>query len=149
MGMNAASGIFSLKDICSAITASAPHSTASILWGVITALWPWRWLLIVMGIICWVVFEITTRNGTVHYNSENGFSPSFNRFVGAGTYVGFQALVYLLLELIFGEGIYCIGWPFALHVIVFGSTGLFLHAIGFWPYLVEPGTRRKYRRKRR
>lgn len=142
------SGLFSLKDMCSAATASIPHSIAGILWSIITMLWSWYWVLIVVGLIGWIVFEIVTRNGTMHYNSENGFSPPFNRFVGAGTYLGFQTLIYLLLKLIFGDGVYCMGWPLVLHLAVFGTTGLFLYGIGFWPYLVEPGTRRKYRRKR-
>ena len=140
--------MLSVKDMCSSLTASIPHSIAGILWTIVTTLWPWYWLVITVSLTVWIAYEIATRHGTAHYNSENGFSPAFNKFVGSGTYLGLQTLVYLLLKLIFGDVIYCMEWPLALHLVVFGLTGLFLHLIGFWPYLVEPGGWRRKKRKR-
>ena len=140
--------IISIKEICSLVTASVPHSLAGVLWAAITSLWPGYCILIGIAVAAWIAFEIATRHGNVHYNSENRFSPTFNRFVGAGTYLGLQALTYLMLQLLFGDPVYCLGWPYVLHVIVFASTGLLLHAIGFWPYLVEPGGRRRWRQRK-
>ena len=143
------SEILSLKNICSLVSASIPHTMAGILWKIVTTLWPWYWLLIGVSLVVWIAFEITTRYGTAHYNSENGFSPTFNRFVGSGTYLGLQTGAYFLLKLIFGDGIYCLSWPYALHLVVFASTGLLLNLIGFWPYLIEPGGRSKRRWKKK
>lgn len=137
---------FSLSDFCSAITASSSTSGSAFAWKIITSLWPWHWLWISLALILWIIFEIKTRNGTAHYNSENGFSPTFNRFVGSGTYLGLQTLLFLIFKLIFGEGAYCMTWPHAVHAIVFMSTGLLLHLSGFWPYLKEPRRKRRFRR---
>ena len=126
-------------DLLSPIT----KSLASWLWTFIQALWPWHWLWILVVLIGWVVFEILTRNGAAHYNSENGFSPTFNRFVGSGTYLGVQAFLLLLLPKILGAAAYCFPTPYIIHSILFLSTGLLLHLTGFWPYLKEPGGRRR------
>jgi hypothetical protein len=126
---------------------SSPALTANaFLWKIIVFLWPWYWFVIVVILIVWVIWEIQTRNGTAHYNSRNGFSPTFNRFVGSGSYFGIQALLYLLFNKLFGEMVYCYIWPFPVHAVVFISTGLMLHISGFWPYLKEPGSRRWYKK---
>jgi hypothetical protein len=135
-----------IKDICSLVTFSFTQSIHYYFWIIITALWPWYWLLIFAILFLWIVFEIYTRNGEVHYNSANGFSPVFNSFVGSGTYLGLQALLYLLFSLIFGDTIYCLIWPYAVHLILFLSTGLILHKIGFWPELRGP---KEWRGKRK
>lgn len=139
--------MLSIADICSAISASPSSSPSGFLWAIIVSLWPWYWLWISLLIIAWVTFEIQTRNGTVHYNSKNGFSPSFNRFVGSGTYLGLQTLLYLLFKLILGEAVYCMVWPWMVHALVFLSTGLLLHLAGFWPYLKEPGKKRRSKKR--
>lgn len=141
-------GIFSIKDMCS-IAQTASQSAWGTLWTVITNLWPWYWLFIVVALVGWIVFEIATRNGTAHYNSENGFSPPFNSFVGAGAYFGLQAVLFVIFHLIFGDLAYCMTWPYAVHATVFLSVGLILHLSGFWPYLREPGRSRKKYQKRK
>lgn len=134
---------FSVKNFCSATGAHIPESVSGLLWTVITTLWPWYWLAIVLLVTGWIFFEIKTRNGTAHYNSKNGFSPPFNSFVGSGTYLGFQGLVYLFLTLVFGDAAYCIPWSYALHILVFAGTAHFLNAIGFWPEIRIGGSRRR------
>jgi hypothetical protein len=144
--------IFSAGDVCSMISVSAVSSVSAFLWQVILFLWSWHWIPIFLALTAWVIWEIITRNGTVHYNSDNGFSPSFNRFVGSGTYLGFQTIVFLIFKLVIGNTAYCLVLPYFIHLIVFISTGLFLHLIGFWPYLWEPRRRhynKGYYRRRR
>lgn len=147
--------MFSVGDVCSIISVSAVSSISAFLWQVIVFLWPWHWIPIFLAIATWVIWEIITRNGNAHHNSDNGFSPTFNRFVGSGTYLGFQTLVFLVFRLFFGDIAYCLILPYVVHVLVFVSTGLLLHLSGFWPYLKEPGTgkrysgRKRYRRRRR
>jgi hypothetical protein len=144
----APSDILSTKDLCSLFGQPMVRSVAGLLWSVITALWPWYWFLIVIALTGWITFEIKTRYGTAHYNSENGFSPAFNRFIGSGTYLGLQSFLFAVFHLIFGDAAYCMTWPYAVHAIVFLSTGLLLHLSGFWPYLKESGGgRRKWRRR--
>lgn len=139
---------FSIGNICSALSDSAVSSFSAMIWKIIVYLWPWKWLAIVVLISVWILFEIKTRFGTFHYNSENGFSPSFNRFVGSGSYLGLQTLLFVVLKLIFGNIVYCFSWSYALHVLVFVSTGILLNVSGFWPYLKEPGHRRKRKYRR-
>ncbi len=132
--------------MCSASTAKVVATTHQFLWKLIVTFWPWQWFLIVTTITVWTIIEILTRNGTFHYNSENGFSPSFNRFVGTGTYAGFQGLFYLLLTTIFGGWIYCFIFPIVLHIIIFRLTGIFLNKIGFWTRVESPKRKPRWRR---
>lgn len=142
--------IFSIEGVCTAIGSRIPESISAMLWNVITTLWPWYWLVIVLALGVWIFYEIKTRNGTAHYNSKNGFSPPFNSFVGSGTYLGLQGLVYLLMTFILGDVAYCVPWTYALHVAAFLGTGHLLNAIGFWPEVrVGSPRRRWYPRKRR
>jgi hypothetical protein len=139
-----------LKDVCSVLTMSVPNSLASWMWKFIADLWPWCWSAIIICLCIWVVVELVTRDGSAHYNSQNGFSPTFNRFIGSGVFLFFQWLSYFLLHLIMGDGVYCLWWPYALHLFVFGFTGIFLFTIGFWSYLRLPSlTRRKNNRRSR
>jgi len=139
--------MFSVGDICSIVSIPFASSASSFLWQIIYTLWPWYWLVILIFLFIWIAWEILTRNGTFHYNSKNGFSPSFNRFVGSGTYTGLQALLLLSFEKLFGDSVYCMVWPYEIHLVVFISSGLLLHLSGFWPYLWEPSGRR-YHKKR-
>lgn len=118
------------------------------LWYVITTLWPWHWLWISAALLAWVIFEILTRNGSAHYNSDNGFSPIFNSFVGSGTYLGLQSATLLLIEKINGAKVYCMVWPYELHFAIFVSAGLLLYLSGFWTYLEWFGVKKKKRRKK-
>lgn len=72
--------------------------------------------------------------GTHSYNSENGFTPTFNSFIGASTYFWLQTIIYFLLKTFFSEAVYCMKWPYGLHIAVFLSTGFILHVTGVWPY---------------
>jgi len=145
--------MFTTGDICQTMLIPVASSISSFIRRIILLLWPWHWLWIILALIIWVVWEIATKNGTAHYNSKNGFSPGFNSFVGSGTFTGFQAILLLLFEKIFGESVYCMGWPYAVHFAVFASTGLFLYVVGFWPELRifknKKSGHRKWRRWRR
>jgi hypothetical protein len=134
--------------LCQIVQPTAASLEAQ-LWKGITFLWPWYWVLILLVLGMWIAFEIVNRFGTAHYNSENGFSPTFNRFVGSGSYLFVHAVLLLCLSKLFGSGVYCGPTPYALHVFAFGVVGLTLHLSGFWPYLLEPGVRRYHRKRRR
>lgn len=116
------------------VSISNSHSSAGLFWEVITTLWSSHWLSISIFLIVFILYEIVTRNGNVHYNSKNGFSPTFNRVIGSGTYLLFQGILYACLHFIFGDSIYQHPWPYFLHLLVFGFTGFSLRRIGFWVY---------------
>lgn len=139
---------FPFKDLCSLLLQPSERSVANLLWTIISGLWPWFWFWIVVALTAWVAYEIKTRYGTAHYNSENGFSPAFNRFIGSGTYMGLQTLLFGVFHLIFGDAAYCMAWPYAVHAIAFLVTGGLLHLSGFWPYFKGPGgSGRRWRRR--
>ncbi len=138
--------MLSIGDTCSILFIPLASSASSFVWQIIYFLWSWNGLWILIGLVGWVVFELATRNGKFHYNSENGFSPAFNIFVGSGLYWGIQSLLLILLEKLFGQSVYCFVWPYPVHLIIFASTGILLHVTGFWPYLKEPGAKRSYKR---
>ena len=129
--------------MCSIISISTVSSFSVFIWKIIVLLWPWYWFVIFLCLATWMTWEIITRNGSAHYNSANGFSPGFNRFVGSGTYMLLQSLLFLLFKIFFGESVYCMIWPYPVHLVLFLSTGLLLHLSGFWPYLKEPGYHRR------
>lgn len=108
-------------------------STYSFLWSIVIQFGLWKDILVVIFVIAWIAWEIGTKNKHKR-NSENGFTASFNRFIGASGYFWFQALIYFGLKLIFTDAIYCFKWPYALHSIIFLLNGFILHIIGFWPY---------------
>jgi len=137
-----AAHVISVADICSVVLEPAARSVAATEWVIVTTLWPWYWLLICVALAFVVAFEIATRHGSFHYNSENGFSPAFNRFVGSGTNLGLQSLLIGIFHWLFGDIVYCLKWPYVVHGFVFLATGLALHLSGFWPYLWEPRKRR-------
>lgn len=120
--------------ICKLLFESPPKSGVGQIWFFITNLWSQYWIGITTGLLLWVIFEIFTRNGRCHYNSQNGFSPLFNRFVGSGTYLLFQTGTIYLLVTFFSSGIYCTPWPYVIHLIIFMLTGFFLRVIKFWVY---------------
>lgn len=118
------------------------------MWTGITTLGFWWSLLIVIGLIGWVAFEIATRNGNAHYNSDNGFSPLFNIFVGSALNFAIQEGLGLALTKMFGDAIYCVEWPYILHFAVFVATGLLLRFSGFWVYLRILGEKPRKRGRR-
>lgn len=103
-------------------------------WFLVKGLWLPYWPLILLLLAVIIVYEIITRFGSSHYNSANGFSPGFNRLVGSGAYILFQAITYFVLHLFIGDWIYCYLWSYAIHLVAFGLTGWFLRAVGFWVY---------------
>ena len=109
-------------------------SGAGFLWTIVTATWSQYWPYILGFFTIWVIYEVITRNGQMHYNSENGFSPTFNRVVGSGVYLLLQAIVYGCIHFFFGESAYTEPWAYMIHLVVFGSTKLLLLAVGFWVY---------------
>ncbi|MBP9802384.1 hypothetical protein KBC40_02235 [Patescibacteria group bacterium] len=135
------------SDICQAIVIPMSSSASAFVWQIVLFLWPWNWIWITCIILIWVVFEILTRNGEIHYNSKNGFSPAFNIFIGSGVFAIFQAITFLIFQLFFGGIVYCLPWPYALHLIIFASTSLFLHKIRFWPEIRIFKRRKKYFRR--
>ncbi len=141
--------MLSIGDTCSMLLIPLSSSVSSFVWQIIYFLWSWNGLWILVGLVIWTVVELFTRNGKFHYNSENGFSPAFNIFVGSGLYWGMQSLLLVLLEKLFGESVYCFVWPYPVHLIIFASTGILLHVTGFWPYLKEPGVERSHKRGKR
>lgn len=126
--------IFSITQFCQQIFASEPASPAGRFWSAVTTFWGAYWLYILIGLTLWVIFELVTRHGGVHYNSSNGFSPTFNRFVGSGVYLLFDALVIFILIKIFGQMVYCNPWTYPIHAINFGLTWLLLWLTGFWDH---------------
>jgi membrane-associated protease RseP (regulator of RpoE activity) len=85
-----------------------------------------------------VTFEIATRNGKIHYNSKNGFSPTLNIFVGSGVNLLIQTLTYGILKLIFGDAAYCYPISYFVHLFAFLATAGTLIGIGFWVYWKRP-----------
>jgi hypothetical protein len=127
-----------MPELLGQIVGATAKSTAGFFWELITTFWSAHWLLISLILVGWLVFEIATRNGGAHYNSRNGFSPSFNKFVGSGTYLLLQAIVYACLRFFFGDTVYTHLWPYGLHLLAFISAGLLLNLTGFWVYWKLP-----------
>ena len=123
-----------LPTFCQQLFGSTAKSPAALFWSFVHSLWPWGWPLVLIGLTLWVVYEILTRGSGVHYDSANGFSPTFNRVVGSGVYLLFQAITYFFLRTIFGDGVYCTPLPYIIHSVIFGLTWLSLYAVGFWVY---------------
>ena len=117
---------------------SIPQSIAGGFWFIITTVWNAYWPFILVGLTLWTIWELITRNGGLHYNSDNGFSPTYNRFVGSGMYLLFQTGTYVLLTKLFGNEIYAHAWPYGVHIVAFLSVGLFLNLVGFWKYWKLP-----------
>ena len=127
-----------LAQIFKVAIASTVQSGAAFLWTIVKTLWSSYWPYILIFLIGWAIWELITRNGGFHYNSENGFSPTFNRVVGSGVYLLFQGGVYLVVSKIFGSDAYAHIWPYPIHIAVFLLTGLFLNLVGFWKYWKLP-----------
>lgn len=126
-----------LGEICLKV-GNIPGTIISSVWFFVKSSFLKYWYIIIPGVIIWVFWEILTREEH-SYNSDNGFTPVFNSFVGGGVFCLFQYLTYLILELFFGKGIDCVSlWLYSFYLIPFVSTGLFLHGIGFWPYWKIP-----------
>lgn len=114
------------------------QSAAGAFWTIISTIWSSYWPFILPGMALWVVWELITRNGGFHYNSQNGFSPSFNRVVGAGVFTLFQGTVYVVIDKLTGSEAYYHIWPYPIHIATFFLTGLFLNLVGFWVYWKLP-----------
>lgn len=121
-------------EACSVASDMVVSSVSDALWTIIRYLWPWYGLLIILALGAWVAWEIRTRHTKVTFRSKNGFTPDFNRFVGSGTYLLIQTLTFLILTSIFGDFVYCLKWPIALHLLTFYLTHRLLKGIRFWVY---------------
>ena len=127
-----------VTELFKTVIVSTGKSGAALFWAVIKTLWTSYWPYIIVFFIGWVVWELVTKNGGFHYNSKNGFSPTFNRVIGSGVYILFQGIIYLIISKIFGSGAYDNIWPYSIHLTIFLLTGLFLNLTGFWVYWKLP-----------
>lgn len=126
-----------LVQLCS-IANDIPGTIISSIWFGISFAFSHYWFLIIPAIIIWIAIEIFTRN-THSYNSDNGFTPLFNSFIGGGVFYIFGALIHFILSFFVGKGVDCgLIWINLFYLIPFVATGLFLHGIGFWPYMKIP-----------
>lgn len=126
-----------LGDVCSLIN-SLPGTFISSVWFWISFAFSNYWYVIIPVIVIWIAIEIVTRN-THSFNSDNGFTPIFNSFVGGGIFFAFESLIYLILNFFFTSIVNCgFLWLNSFYLIPFIATGLFLHGIGFWPYIKLP-----------
>jgi len=127
-----------VAELLKSLIISIPQSVAGWFWMIAKMVWTSYWPYIVTFLIIWTIWELITRNGGIHYNSENGFSPTFNRFAGSGVFLLFQTGTYALLTKFLGSEIYAHVWPYPIHVFVFLFTGFFLNLVGFWKYWKLP-----------
>lgn len=127
----------SVIPLCSLIN-DLPGTFISGVWFGISYGFSHYWYLIIPVIFLWIMFEIFSRNSH-SFNSDNGFTPIFNSFVGGGVFYIFSALIHFIMSFFIGEGVDCgLIWMNSFYLIPFISTGLFLHGIGFWPYMMLP-----------
>lgn len=123
--------------LCSLIN-DIPGTLISGVWFGISYGFSHYWYLIIPVIVLWIIFEVFSKNSH-SFNSDNGFTPIFNSFVGGGVFYIFSALIHFILSFFIGEVVDCgLIWINSLYLIPFISTGLFLHGIGFWPYMMLP-----------
>jgi hypothetical protein len=110
-------------------------SVAGTFWQLVSMFWHdyWPWIILILVVI--VVYELLTWNGSWHYNSRNGFSPGFNRLVGAGFFALYSGIFFAFFHFVFGDNIYLEQvWPYVIHALAFPLTWLTLRKIGFWVY---------------
>ena len=127
-----------LDQVIKILLIDTPMTLAGQFWWLVTTVWSAYWPYILVFIIGWTIWELITRNGGFHYNSENGFSPTYNRFVGSGVLLLFQMSIYAILTKLFGHEAYLQVWSYSVHIVAFLSTGLFLNLVGFWKYWKLP-----------
>jgi hypothetical protein len=131
-----------LGNMCQACSIALSSSLSSFVWQIISFIWPWHWIWITIILFGWIIWELITRYKDVHYNSANGFSPTFNKFVGSGSYLLTQTILFMILNSAYGEMVFCFRLTYVLHAASISIVGLTLHFSGFWPYLSEPGRKR-------
>jgi hypothetical protein len=125
---------FKLDELLLPLLSTMAHSTVYTIWRIIGEIFSSYWYIIIPALVLWVAWEVFSRNSHFHYNSANGYSPDFNRFVGSGVYFLLQSLVLAFITLIFSDKAYLHFWPYALHITVFFSTSFLLNYVGFWVY---------------
>lgn len=127
----------SFGGVCSLIN-DIPGTLISGVWFWISYGFSHYWYVIVPALILWVGIEIVSRNNH-SFNSDNGFTPMFNSFVGGGVFLGFESLIHFVANLFLGSTAECgFLWVNTFYLIPFIATGLFLNAIGFWHYMRIP-----------
>lgn len=113
------------------LLSSIPTTERQVLWTVIQDTLPWN-LLVILAIALWVFVEFKTK---LFRRSRNGHTKLFNQFVGSATHFGFQAFIPLVLSLVFGNVVYCMLWPYVIHLFMFWFTWYFLkNIVKFWVY---------------
>ena len=126
-GMSTTTFAALLPTVCQAAM-SITTSVRSTYWFIVSYFGFWGWVIVIALFLIWGTIELLFRFGS----SSNGFSWEFNVAVGSLTFAVFQSLVYLFFDKLFGNGVYCLPWPYPFHLLVFPSVWLFLRAIGFW-----------------
>ncbi len=127
----------SLGSVCSFIK-DIPGTLISGVWFWISFAFLNYWYVIIPALIIWVAIEIVTRN-THSFNSDNGFTPIFNSFVGGGVFLGFESFIHFFLNLFLSKAVECsLLWINSFYLIPFIATGFFLNAVGFWHYMKIP-----------
>lgn len=129
--MTIGSETFNLCPMISSLEVSARGAA----WDLLASLWAPYWWIITPAIIIWLLYELATRNGSSHYNSQNGFSPAFNVFVGSACYFITTLLINGAFVKLFGDAIYCKPISYIVHLISFALVGIALLTSGFWKYL--------------
>jgi hypothetical protein len=125
------------ENACSVLN-SLPGTVVSGVWFFVSSTFSKYWYMIIPTLIIWIVYELFARHNH-RYNSDNGFTPLFNSFVGGGVFLGFEFLITLVLNLFFGKATECVLlFTKSFYLIPFIATGVFLNFIGFWPYLKIP-----------
>jgi hypothetical protein len=110
-------------------------SVSGMFWQIVTMLWSHYWPYILHLLVLILVYELLTWNGGWHYNSRNGFSPGFNRLVGAGVFALYSAIFFGFIHFVFGDNVYLEQvWPYLVHALAFPLTWFTLRKIGFWVY---------------
>ncbi len=126
-----------LSPLCSVIS-DIPGTLISGVWFWIAYGFSYYWYFIIPAIVIWVAVEIFTRHSR-SFNSDNGFTPMFNSFVGGGVFCILSAFLHFILDLFAGKGIECVLLLInSLYLIPFIATGILLNAIGFWHYWRVP-----------
>ncbi|MDO8558055.1 MAG: hypothetical protein Q7S09_02590 [bacterium] len=116
-----------LPNLCD-LAKSVSKGWSGTLWYIVANLGFKGWLVVILGTLTWIVFEVIVGGG----KSANGFSWRLNVFVGSLTYAVLNTLLHFFFSWIFGDGIYCLVWPYPFHLATFWFTGWFLRWIGFW-----------------
>lgn len=117
-----------LPTFCDAVS-SLTKSWRGQFWFIVSNLGWQVLLLLIATFLIWTAFELAFGG-----NSANGSSKEYNIAIGSTTFFILQSVIGLILSFLFGDGVYCLVWPLAFHLIPFWLTGAFWRWTGFWVY---------------